>query len=828
MATYKNYLLNRDGNGILGAQACLYNDQGQRLDVDITEENGLYTFLNVITGHYQVRFFGRNLDEGDWIEIDVVDDVGDFGGGFCGATGFCGPDGITGPCGPVGDCGPIGICGIIGSCGSTGSNTWAYTLEQTSENNVYLYSTFGFTYDNTGADYDASIPAGGPVDAAMHMMFDPENNVHHLAHQVPSGVFDYSVDDGTTSSLSGIGYTIVPFGWDHIDVSLVSDMGSGDWEFYDWTKTSYSTLNKNLDLIIRPGGSKGTQGNYGLPGGNQLCYNGELEANDIGIGNLADTPAFWSAHLISGMAWESDTWAVIDPDSKFGSSFAHALMPVSVDNKYHLGILARYEAIGGTVEVTIHEFDYSKAEIGSGIVVLDQSLTNTWARYSSSFGADSDNPFDSNTTFISIEIKTTVGNIYVDDITLTRRIEGIDMLLGTPPNDIYLHGETSTIDVGTGITISGVSTGNIYVGTGITIDGASTGTITGGTWKTASGAGQRVEVTAANNQLNFYDTNNSNIVKIGENIYQGNPGLQVRDGTLFVSNQSYTNEAHTGIAVSTTLDNLLGDIYGIVALATAQDTAYGAYGAYFQAFSEDTHTGQIVGMYAHAQNVSGSPSAVWAGYFNGGNVLITNYLRAGGATDGTTDAYGIKFGSSEDTNIYRGGAHQLKTDDSLVVGLALTVNGNSAKTTLNLTSVGGNVGITFGTDTTLYRSASYTLMTDDTFIVGSKLLIPGDITAAITANPTSNWAPTGYATASRIRITATGNRGLTGIVAGSDGDMVLLHNTSAYTISLWHNSTSTVANRFYCPNDVTYTLLKNASVWIVYDGTSSRWRIVSK
>jgi len=76
MATYKHYLKWADGTPILGVQACLYNMAGQRLDVDITEENGLFYFLNVATGHYQVRFYGRDLTEQDWLEIDVVDDTG--------------------------------------------------------------------------------------------------------------------------------------------------------------------------------------------------------------------------------------------------------------------------------------------------------------------------------------------------------------------------------------------------------------------------------------------------------------------------------------------------------------------------------------------------------------------------------------------------------------------------------------------------------------------------------------------------------------------------------------------------------------------------------
>lgn len=75
MATYKNWLTRADGTPILGAQACLYNKEGVRLDVDITEEEGLFYFLNVATGHYQVRFFGLDLTEADWWEIDVIDEL---------------------------------------------------------------------------------------------------------------------------------------------------------------------------------------------------------------------------------------------------------------------------------------------------------------------------------------------------------------------------------------------------------------------------------------------------------------------------------------------------------------------------------------------------------------------------------------------------------------------------------------------------------------------------------------------------------------------------------------------------------------------------------
>lgn len=80
MANYRNYLRNKNGIPILGAQACLYDSNGNKIDVDITEEDGLYYFNNLKTGHYQIRFFGRDLTEDDWLEIDIVDELPTFSG----------------------------------------------------------------------------------------------------------------------------------------------------------------------------------------------------------------------------------------------------------------------------------------------------------------------------------------------------------------------------------------------------------------------------------------------------------------------------------------------------------------------------------------------------------------------------------------------------------------------------------------------------------------------------------------------------------------------------------------------------------------------------
>jgi hypothetical protein len=66
-----------------------------------------------------------------------------------------------------------------------------------------------------------------------------------------------------------------------------------------------------------------------------------------------------------------------------------------------------------------------------------------------------------------------------------------------------------------------------------------------------------------------------------------------------------------------------------------------------------------------------------------------------------------------DTNLYRGAANQVKTDDEVVIANA------GGKDTLALTSTGTDTGITIGADVTLFRSAADLLKTDDEFEVGA-------------------------------------------------------------------------------------------------------------
>jgi len=102
--------------------------------------------------------------------------------------------------------------------------------------------------------------------------------------------------------------------------------------------------------------------------------------------------------------------------------------------------------------------------------------------------------------------------------------------------------------------------------------------------------------------------------------------------------------------------------------------------------------------------------------------------------------------------------------------------------------------------------------------------ISGDISPAALAAQTDNWAPSGLATASAIRVLLTGNQSLTGLTGGADGRLMMIHNIDGVdTLTVVNESgASTAANRFAVGGNL--TLAPNESVLFHYDSTTSRWR----
>lgn len=78
-----------------------------------------------------------------------------------------------------------------------------------------------------------------------------------------------------------------------------------------------------------------------------------------------------------------------------------------------------------------------------------------------------------------------------------------------------------------------------------------------------------------------------------------------------------------------------------------------------------------------------------------------------------------------------------------------------------------------------------------------------------------------------VRLTSDAARTITGFVAGTTGRVVVLVNVGSFAITLSHQSTSsTAANRVIVPWSADYILDPAYAAVLVYDGTTSRWRIV--
>ncbi len=101
-----------------------------------------------------------------------------------------------------------------------------------------------------------------------------------------------------------------------------------------------------------------------------------------------------------------------------------------------------------------------------------------------------------------------------------------------------------------------------------------------------------------------------------------------------------------------------------------------------------------------------------------------------------------------------------------------------------------------------------------------------DITPSAISADQNDYNPTGLATASTLRLSATGAaRTLTGLAGGSDGRVLLVHNVGSLSLTLADESaSSSAANRFALSASV--TLAADQSTLLQYDSTSSRWRVI--
>lgn len=110
--------------------------------------------------------------------------------------------------------------------------------------------------------------------------------------------------------------------------------------------------------------------------------------------------------------------------------------------------------------------------------------------------------------------------------------------------------------------------------------------------------------------------------------------------------------------------------------------------------------------------------------------------------------------------------------------------------------------------------------------IGQRLIFSQSLTPATLSSDQNDYNPTGWSTATVVRLSSTTTVHITGALQGvEDGDFKWLINIGTNPIHLDHfSSSSTTANRFLCPEEVDCVLLTNVATGILYDGTSGRWR----
>jgi hypothetical protein len=112
---------------------------------------------------------------------------------------------------------------------------------------------------------------------------------------------------------------------------------------------------------------------------------------------------------------------------------------------------------------------------------------------------------------------------------------------------------------------------------------------------------------------------------------------------------------------------------------------------------------------------------------------------------------------------------------------------------------------------------------DDVVDIGHLLLTTGVFTLALSEGDNNDVAIGNVSVAS---FTTGVVNVLTGMVPAFNGQLVWIENSDDNaSFSIAHDSTSTAANRFYCPHGQTLIISASTGVWARYNGTLSRWII---
>lgn len=291
-------------------------------------------------------------------------------------------------------------------------------------------------------------------------------------------------------------------------------------------------------------------------------------------------------------------------------------------------------------------------------------------------------------------------------------------------------------------------------------------------------------------------------------------GIQFNSGGSFAASSSlvYSSVGKLGLGVSTPLDTF--HLRGRLALEDDSQGASISFNTYYDG-TNDRFLQNDPGYYIYANSTTNA--LVFAGAAPGAPGTIPSWkpvielnpydaslILPSDSGAGGSIAFNNRYDGGSDRYIGSEAAFMIFSEraaDYLRISAAPIGTAGAAITWADALRVGNDASISF------MSAARFT----------------GDITSASLGASQNNYAPTGLAGASVIRLTASTPINITGLTGGSDGRLMVLTNVGANAITLVDQSgSSTAANRFLFGANL--ALAANQSATLIYDSTSSRWR----
>lgn len=165
-------------------------------------------------------------------------------------------------------------------------------------------------------------------------------------------------------------------------------------------------------------------------------------------------------------------------------------------------------------------------------------------------------------------------------------------------------------------------------------------------------------------------------------------------------------------------------------------------------------------------------------------------------------------------------ATDLNADAEFHAGIAVfVVEGSSEGGSIYYLSTTSAITV----DTTSQAWSKFTVSGSGALLVSDTTTITSEISPSQITSNTNDYAPTGFSTATVLRLNTDASRDLTGIAGGSAGRTIIIFNVGSFDLVLKNqNVLSSAGNRFAIGSDI--TMASAASVCLWYDSTSSRWR----